>query len=428
MRISFSKRPAILNIAILTLAILFLGASPGLAASIEGKYLLVRDSDGSKPLATAMVSLTFRGTNSGKVSMAAQKPDATVTDSGTFAIKGKGITILFKEMEWEARNQPFNIEACHLILPFKALSGSPGPGTSLWRKDSSPCKEKGSSADPQLTAQMQNIASQLKKNVNAQTKSEQSDKENKDSDIPPGMTVVPINEKESCKNCKYGRCIKELIKQKEAFIKMYTGLSKEFEGYYIEPDKSGKLVSSYTIYKRGIGLDGLKYYNEQFKKYNMRLDNESTQVLEKNQIKACGINASEMSTDSIECKINTAELEKFKRGVPCKDISAIAGEHEIFHFEACSKRKDKDLLITPAGHAKEEVTTHQQELAKLQKLLEEIKKTKKGCWRCGQTKEIFFGASDCNVNCPKVTLANPVFKCFELNEKGESRRGIEKAF
>jgi hypothetical protein len=110
-------------------------------ASIEGTYMLVKDSDGTAPKNAAVVTISFKGSNTGTVSMAAIQPGETVTDEGTFTVNGSNITIKFKEMEWEATGQPFKLDGCNLTLPFKALGGSKGTGTSTWMKKSPSCSK-----------------------------------------------------------------------------------------------------------------------------------------------------------------------------------------------------------------------------------------------------------------------------------------------
>jgi hypothetical protein len=109
------------------------------AQTIGGVYIHVRDSDGTKPKAGATVTLTFKGAASGSLHLSAVQPGETVTDSGTYAMRNGLITIHFNEMEWEANRQPFQFDGCTLTLPFKALAGSPGAGTSVWRKTDAKC-------------------------------------------------------------------------------------------------------------------------------------------------------------------------------------------------------------------------------------------------------------------------------------------------
>jgi hypothetical protein len=109
------------------------------AQTMDGVYLHVRDSDGTKPKSGATVALTFKGGVTGSLALSAVQPGETVTDTGTYAVRNNLITIHFKEMEWEANRQPFQFDGCTLTLPFKALGGSAGPGTSVWLKKDPKC-------------------------------------------------------------------------------------------------------------------------------------------------------------------------------------------------------------------------------------------------------------------------------------------------
>jgi hypothetical protein len=106
---------------------------------LTGTFTLVKDSDGTTPKAKATVTLTF---HSGVVSVSAVQPGETVEDTGTYVVAGNLITITFKEMEWEANKQPFTFNGCTLTLPFKALSATPGPGTSTWISQEPGCAPK----------------------------------------------------------------------------------------------------------------------------------------------------------------------------------------------------------------------------------------------------------------------------------------------
>lgn len=108
---------------------------PATAQSLNGTYVLVKDSDGQAPKKKATVKLTFKGGNSGTLAMSAVQPGETVTDTGKYVVQGSSITMHFKEMEWDATRQPFSLDGCTLTLPFKALGGSPGPGRSTWSKE-----------------------------------------------------------------------------------------------------------------------------------------------------------------------------------------------------------------------------------------------------------------------------------------------------
>ncbi len=125
------------------IAVWMMGATVAVAQDIAGTYAHVRDFDGTVPKSGASVTLTFTGGASGSVTLRATQPGETVTDTGTYSIHGNLITIRFNEVGWAAGNQHFQFDGCTLILPFKALSATPGPGTSTWRKQDSKCGGSG---------------------------------------------------------------------------------------------------------------------------------------------------------------------------------------------------------------------------------------------------------------------------------------------
>jgi len=123
----------------LTILACVLGTAAAGPPALDGTYVLVRDSDGSKPVAGATVTLRFKGGARGALSLVAARPGTTVTDAGSYVTRNGRITITFKEMVWEADRQPFAFDGCTLTLPFKALSGSPGPGNSVWQRTEARC-------------------------------------------------------------------------------------------------------------------------------------------------------------------------------------------------------------------------------------------------------------------------------------------------
>lgn len=131
------------------------GAASAVAQSIEGVYVHVRDSDGTKPKPRATVTLTFKGGATGSLEVLATQPGETVTDTGSYGVRNNLITIHFKEMEWEANRQPFQFDGCTLTLPFKALGGSAGAGTSVWLKKDPKCGGQ----TPNIQAQVGRFAS-----------------------------------------------------------------------------------------------------------------------------------------------------------------------------------------------------------------------------------------------------------------------------
>jgi hypothetical protein len=111
----------------------FASFTPGaFAQNIGGTYSLVKDSDGQVPKQNAKVSITFKGP--GLLSMRAEQPGQTVTDRGTYSVRGSLITLHFKELVWAATRQPFTLDGCTLTLPFMALKDTTAPGSSIWQK------------------------------------------------------------------------------------------------------------------------------------------------------------------------------------------------------------------------------------------------------------------------------------------------------
>jgi len=423
------------------------------AAALNNAYTLVRDSDGTVPKKDAVVIITFKGGNSGTLSMSAVQPGETVTDTGRFSVSGERITIQFKEMEWAADRQQYYLEGCNLILPFKALGGSEGPGTSLWTRNSADCKGKASPAkDAPIMAQLQTMAADM----NNQQQADVSDQKD-DNTLPPGMTDIPTTErpdqgKESCMDCKWYRCIKQQIALKEAFVNMYNEIAEQYAKLYRAKNEKGEEVPAeaiedfaaaetpYVTDKDGkqqkVDTDALKKAGmEYYKRMGKLMETvrmRSEDVKGKNKCPACPLDSligEQISTNQSNCTSDANEYKKFAAAVPCRELAEIALQHEGYHSQRCDERKKENKLLTPYGFSLEEATAHELELELLVELLNEIKKAPKGCWRCGKTKEIYFDAAECNRKCEDVKLGgNLVFKCFKLNEKGEHIMGIDNQF
>ena len=129
----------LLSCSLVVLGLTVAGRAVAAPPAIAGAFLFERDSDGATPKADASVLLTFKGNERGTIALAAVQPGETVTDTGTYSIRKGRITIQFREMVWEAKAQPFTLDACTLTLPFKAIGSTPGPGTSTWRRQDEAC-------------------------------------------------------------------------------------------------------------------------------------------------------------------------------------------------------------------------------------------------------------------------------------------------
>jgi hypothetical protein len=128
--------------ALLTSLTILTGSSPLGAQALAGTYLLKGDSDGTVPKAEALIILTIQGENEGTVQVKATQPGQSVEDAGTYGVMGNSITMRFRDLEWRVKNELYTFDGCALVLPFKALSGSPGSGTSTWIKQDATCPKK----------------------------------------------------------------------------------------------------------------------------------------------------------------------------------------------------------------------------------------------------------------------------------------------
>ncbi len=114
--------------SLLSLLLLIVISTFSQAQSPNGKYILVKDSDGKSPRGGAEISMTF---TPGKFSLKAAMPGQTVTDNGTWKITGSTMTIAFKEMEQGTKTGAWSLANGTLTLPFMMLSN--GKGSSTWQ-------------------------------------------------------------------------------------------------------------------------------------------------------------------------------------------------------------------------------------------------------------------------------------------------------
>jgi Domain of unknown function (DUF4412) len=124
------------------------GSSTAFAQDITGAYVLVGDSDGTKPRTGARLELTFSGATTGSVQLYAVRTGETVRDAGKYSIANHQITIHFKEVDWAAESQPYFFDGCTLTLPFLAVSSATGPGTSAWQRKDPKCSGQQGSVTP----------------------------------------------------------------------------------------------------------------------------------------------------------------------------------------------------------------------------------------------------------------------------------------
>ena len=402
-------------------AVFSLGLFPSASAqSIAGTYLLQKDSDGRSPKKQAKVTITFKGGITGFVSMSAVQPGETVTDSGTFKVMGNLITIKFKEMEWEANRQPFTLQGCTLTLPFLALGGSGGPGTSTWIKQG--CNAGGGSGGGATTSFNPNIntgrnggkgvgsgsgaggtsnsASNNKQNDNSSDPRSQSDQDFERNN-PNRKELTPDRKKSaSCSECTYVPCIKQLIKHKQEMIsKVYTPLAKEFGKFYFANSVANPVE---TIDGGKTSTDDFEYLLKVHASFT-RKEDELASTAE--VARYCGFENSsglEASTHAFNCEMNFDALSRLEAAVPCHEIYDYAVEHEQEHYAKCDARKEAGtnrsaLLLTPYGKANEEIANYKTEIGKLNDLLRRAEEKCRYTCRC--TGEKFATSVECQANC-----------------------------
>ena len=129
---------------ILLLSLLIAVSCTLYSQTLNGKYILVKESDGQQPRSGAVISISFN--SNGTFSLKAVMPGTTVTDKGTYKITGNNITISFNEMEQGKQSGPYSLEEGTLILPFKILKNV--KGSSTWQQEGTTASNKIISTAP----------------------------------------------------------------------------------------------------------------------------------------------------------------------------------------------------------------------------------------------------------------------------------------
>ncbi|MCJ7546754.1 MAG: lipocalin family protein [Deltaproteobacteria bacterium] len=381
------------------------------AASLKGTYTLVGDSDGTTLKKGAVATITFKGANTGTVSMQAKQPGETVVDTGTFSVSGSTITIQFNELDWRAEKQPFQLDDCTLVLPFRALGFTEGPGTSTWiRKDPACSKD---------------IATK-RQALSGPSAGTDSDKQAASEGGDQGP-LTGLEGKESCAQCKYIPCIKSLIGQKEAMVKALKTIAAERDWGSLEdaPQEGRDYVNIATMSKEAsdYAINALNAERGALTSdLDGRIDSEITTGVKKNcPFSADGVIM--MQANSTVCNIDQQSIDSAIKAIPCAEIARFMYYHETYHYTQCRERLKKKMVgvLTARGEAREDVAAYALEIQQLKDLLAEASKSSKGgCWRCGKTQVVYPSAPVCNEKCEKVRLGGSImFKCWKLNEKGE---------
>lgn len=390
--------------------------------NLNGTYTLVRDSDNTSPKKNATVTMTLKGGAKGSVAMLAKQPGETVSDTGKYSVKGNLITMHFKEMEWEAAGKRFQFDGCTLILPFKALSGSPGPGTSTWLRLDPICAQK------QNTANSSNAMKAVKNSVRyAQNEPGATPQDNTKQQKNETNAAEDASDKESCEQCKYIPCIKSFIKVREAYIQEFKKFAKEKNWGNLGKDGDDFYDLSELVTPEA-KKSAAEYYDEQRADFWRAFEKRIDPQLIKDVKQYCQLDVTgglTAMTDPLYCETNEESMKKVAKAVPCRQLYNLSQIHESYHKTRCMERLEKlkenkgPFIPKPRGEVKEEVEAYSQQIGLLKNLLDSAAKSgnqKEGCWRCGQTREVYSSKKDCNVICPKVHLGGAImFKCFKIN-------------
>ena len=356
---------------VLSVLLAVLMVSAGHAASLDGIYTLIKDSDGTVPKKGAAVTITFKGANSGTLSMKAVQPGETVADTGKFSVSGNNITIKFKELEWEATGQSFQLEGCSLVLPFKAIGGSQGSGTSTWLKKSSSCSQT------ELTATTKSLK---QNNAGVSPSSQNADDQYAAPNAKPKhQPAKPALKACGCLNIKD---LEKAIKEDEYLQKRYKEKSAQYKKELEEYKSFGRLPQ--------------RVATRQIEDYS----NWATGTLPAEFQKAFGYSAGlTVSPDPKNPgKIDEKKMAAFRKTAKCQELVDDVDAHENYHIKASGDiSSGARKLSTAVDLADEEVEAYG---AGLQVLRSALAKLKPKCqWTCINDKKSYESHEVCERSC-----------------------------
>jgi hypothetical protein len=354
-------------------------------AGIDGTYVHVRDSDGTTPKPNAMVSITLKPGKTGEISMRAVQPGETVTDSGSYSVSGNAITLRFREMEWQAQRQAFSFDGCALVLPFKALSATSGPGSSTWLKQAPGCEGKtAATSTPALAATGAQKPGYAATDAGVATAP-------KEPKTPAAARATPASVPKSTKppcDCTYADCVKAMIEHKRQMKAVYERLTSKYAKFYTAVGDDGtrtpmETVDSAVWAKSKEG--GVAGFLDVVERLNIFVKDASDQTDKVGAPPACGIDPNQnlsMWTHAINCETHYSPA--VEAALPCNDLWNSAVRHEALHSARCEARKTAGekhgrVYITPYGLAREEMAAYDQEIGELTALYNRIEHCKYTC-------------------------------------------------
>jgi hypothetical protein len=221
-----------------------------------------------------------------------------------------------------------------------------------------------------------------------------------------GLALLPATQahakKDSCAHCKYARCLRDVIQQKQQLIAVYQGLYEFWKNRSTGDDEMPLLVQDLGDRAEPERSQVYRATLKQLDQYREMEDHRTSDVA---RPESCGFPADEdleVKTDSFEkCDTDQAQLNAAKQSVPCQELADLIEKHENVHRDACKKRKSAQYwnyvvegadgsrvgrflpkyLLTPAGKAKEEIDAYSMEVDALQAILNKIANK---CWGSDQ--------------------------------------------
>jgi len=379
------------------------------AQSINGTYILVKDSDGSAPKKNATVTLIFIGGNTGTLAMSAVQPGEIVTDTGNYSIHNSLITIEFKEMEWEAKEQSFSLAGCTLTLPFKALSGSSGPGTSTWLKQGCSANSGGGSPTPQAMntpdqpLAQQNSLAQEQPNLAPQAQQQPAQPGDKPAERPtqPERPVRPERPSRSVCGCRDIDYLNKRSVTASIAINKYMEIALKFQN---ADEASGKQ----TMYSEKAEQDvdaQVQWTIENIDKLNPLFrpvppeENTPAANYGKSTPKSIAItNGGDCSitiNNDDACHYAVLESHEKVHQAACKAYHANDTLHAPWDGLLPGRHTDYKESMTMAEFADEEARAYKAESQYIQDTLA----TLKNCWTCDVDKKSYTDKSVCEQSC-----------------------------
>jgi hypothetical protein len=197
---------------------------------------------------------------------------------------------------------------------------------------------------------------------------------------------------ESCIQCQHADCMLGLAEQKEKFAAGYDKLATKWDKLVL---KEGQPID--TIDYRGFNTpaDMSLFYrglNEKHAAFDRQVDEMASEI---GPPQGCNYSGpKEISTDSFtKCTTDQASIKAAQEAAPCKEVARLLDDHEGLHRQACVTRLNNgawnytvsnngvtlssvvpNVMLTPAGKAREEAAAYRMEAAKFRDLYQKAKK------------------------------------------------------